>query len=220
MLHGYMSCKESFYYQIKFLSRFFRVTAPDIIGFGASAPPDRAFSLEDYRLWLTDFIATARLEKPHIIAHSFGARMALKLLSADADAADRLVITGGAGLVKPRSKKYLRRVAAYRRVKKIFPKFAERHFGSREYRALPPQMRESYKKIVNEDLKSCAAHIKNRTLLVYGSADTVTPAKEEGRTFHSLIAGSRLTVMDGGHFCFSEYGEKFNEIVYSFLTEN
>ncbi|MDE6613527.1 MAG: alpha/beta hydrolase, partial [Clostridia bacterium] len=116
LLHGYLSDKESFYYQIKFLSQYFKVTAPDIIGFGGAARLEEPFGLTDYCVWLDRFIHAAGLEKPHIIAHSFGARMALKYLSENPQAAAKLVITGGAGLVKPRSKKYLRRVKAYRRV--------------------------------------------------------------------------------------------------------
>ncbi|MDE7182129.1 MAG: alpha/beta hydrolase [Clostridia bacterium] len=216
-LHGYLSNKESFYYQIKFLSQYFRVTAPDIIGFGGAARLDKAYSLDDYCAWLERFIKEAGIEKPHIIAHSFGARMALKYLSANPEAAEKLVITGGAGLVKPRSKEYIRKVKAYRRVKRFFPKFAEKHFGSAEYRTLSPVMRESYKKIVNEDLKSCAEKIQNQTLLIYGDKDTTTPWNEEGKTFNSLIKGSRLEIIEGGHFCFSESAEAFNKLIYEFL---
>ena len=144
-------------------------------------------------------------------------RLAGKLLSIRKTLADKLVITGGAGLVKPRSLQYIRRVNAYRRVKKLFPKFAEKHFGSKEYKSLSPVMKESYKKIVNEDLKSCAAEIVNPTLLIYGRNDTVTPPDEEGAVFNKLIAGSRLEIMDGGHFCFSEYPDIFNKKLTEFL---
>ena len=174
----------------------------------------------DYCRWLDGFIKYCKLDRPHIIAHSFGARVALKYLSENPQGADKLIITGGAGIVKARSPQYMRRVKAYRRIKKIFPKFAEKHFGSKEYRTLSPIMRESYKKIVNEDLKYCAKGVKNRTLLIYGRDDTVTPPSEEGLIFNGIISGSRLIITDGGHFCFSEYPEAFNKIIYEFLTEN
>lgn len=195
------------------------MTAPDFPGFGKSAPPSAAYSVGDYSRWLEEFVAAAGLVRPHILAHSFGARVALKYLDGRPERADKLILTGGAGLVKPRSRDYLRKVRRYRRVKKFFPKFAERHFGSEEYRALPPLMKESYKKIVNEDLKSCAARIRNRTLLVYGREDTVTPPAEEGETFFRLIQGSRLEIAEGGHFCFSQSPEPFNRLVYGFLKE-
>lgn len=194
------------------------MTAPDILGFGKSSPIDRAYSVDDYAKWLSEFIKKLKLENAHIIAHSFGARVAFKYLSLNPNN-NKLVITGGAGLVKARSAQYMRRVKAYRRVKKFFPKFAEKHFGSKEYRTLPPVMKESYKLIVNEDLKDCVSEIGNKTLLLYGRDDTVTPAGEEGETFHSLLRNSELKICDGGHFCFSEYPEQFNEEVYKFLSE-
>lgn len=217
LLHGYLSSKESFYYQIKFLSENFRVTAPDLPCFGKSEGTDSAWSVGDYVEWLKKFIEKSGLEKPHILAHSFGARVAIKLLGTNGNIADKLVITGGAGIVKPRSPQYIRRVNAYRRIKKLFPKFAERHFGSAEYRSLSPLMKESYKKIVNEDLRGFAAEIKNDTLLIYGSDDTITPPAEEGEIFNKLIRNSRLEIIGGGHFCFSEHPEIFNEKIAEFL---
>lgn len=218
LLHGYLSQKESFYYQIKFLSKYYKVTAPDIIGFGASAALSEPYSLDDYCDWLEDYIKQSKIVCPHIIAHSFGARLTFKYLGERGGDVDKLIITGGAGLVKPRSKEYMRKVRAYRRIKKLFPKFAERHFGSAEYRTLSPVMRESYKKIVNEDLKASAAKIKNKTLLIYGESDTTTPPHEEGEIFSRLISGSELKIISGSHFCFSENYEKFNELTFEFLN--
>ncbi len=217
LLHGYLSSKESFYYQIKFLSRKFKVTAPDFLGFGKSSPLDIPYSVGDYADWLDSFIKKSRLKNPHILAHSFGARVAFKYLAGGGG--NKLIITGGAGLVKPRSPQYMRRVKAYRRVKKLFPRFAERHYGSAEYRTLTPIMKQSYKLIVNEDLREYASRIKNDTLLLYGRNDAVTPPDEEGATFNGLIVGSRFQLMDGGHFCFSEHPDEFNEKIYKFLTE-
>lgn len=215
-----MSSKDSFYYQIKyFASHGFCVIAPDFPGFGASAALTGPWSVGDYADWLKKFIAASAAVRPHIIAHSFGARVALKLLSRE-DIADRLVITGGAGIVKPRTAAYRRKVKLYKAVKTFAPRFAESHFGSAEYRALPPVMRGSYKLIVNEDLRSCASRINNACLLVYGAEDAVTPPQEEGRIFSRLIPASRLCIVPGGHFCFSQYPEVFNRTVLSFITED
>lgn len=217
LLHGYGSRKESFYYQIKHLSEKFCVTAPDFPCFGGSERTDTPWSVGDYAAWLEKFIKKLQLDSPHIIAHSFGARVAFKLLAEHKNLADRLIICGGAGIVKPRSLQYIRRVNAYRRVKKLFPKYAEKHFGSEEYKSLSPMMKESYKLIVNEDLKDCVKKICNPTLLLYGVDDTVTPPSEEGEIFHSLIAGSRLEILSGGHFGFCEYPLLYNQKISEFL---
>ena len=219
LLHGYLSSKESFYYQIKFLAQSFRVTALDFPGFGKSAPIDYGWSVGNYANFLEKFLYAKKISKPNILAHSFGARVAFKYLSENSGACNKLIITGGAGLVKERSPQYIRRVNLYKRIKKLFPKFAERHFGSSDYRSLSPVMRESFKKIVNEDLKSCASRIRCKTLLVYGKEDSETPANEEGATFNRLIEGSELKLIEGGHFCFSEHPEAFNKVISEFLTE-
>ena len=219
MLHGYMSQKESFYYQIKYFSDMgFNVVAPDFPGFGRSAPLTSEWSVGDYAAWLYDFSSSLGLERADVVAHSFGARVAIKLLSRR-ELYNRLLITGGAGLVKRRPPSYRIKVGAYRAVKRFAPSFAERVFGSAEYRALGPVMRGSYKKIVNEDLKNAAAQVKNTVLLVYGRDDTVTPPSEEGRTFASLIPNSRLVTMEGDHFCFCRHPAQFNALARAFFTE-
>lgn len=216
-MHGYMSCKESFYYNFTELKNTYRVTAFDFPGFGASSPIEYAWSVGDYAVFTQKFIACAGLCRPMVIAHSFGARVAIKLASREEHLFSALVITGGAGVVKKRSSAYKRKVALYRKVRKIAPNFAERHFGSSEYRQLSPVMRQSYKKIVNEDLLADAAKIKVRTLLVYGENDTVTSAEEEGAAFSSVIGGSRLKIMAGGHFCFAEHPQDFDLCVTEFF---
>lgn len=219
MLHGYLSCKESFYYQIKFLKDYYKITAPDMLGFGASSKLDKAYSVGNYCEWLKKFVEKSKIENPYILAHSFGARVALKYLAEGYGSAQKLIITGGAGIVKPRSPKYMRRVKAYRLVKKFFPKFAEKHFGSEEYRTLDPIMKESYKKIVNEDLCASAAKLTIPTLLIYGKNDKVTPYNEEGYAFSKLIKGSIFELIEGSHFCFSENKDIFNKLIKEFLLK-
>ncbi len=216
LLHGYMSKKESFYYQINCFCDYFSVTAPDFPAFGASAPITSAWSVGDYCDWLEKFMRAQKIKSAHILAHSFGARVAIKLAANRPELVKKLIITGGAGLVK-RDNKYFKRVRAYRRVKKFFPKLADKKFGSAEYRALSPEMRESYKKIVNEDLRGEAAKIRSETLLIYGEEDKTTPAAEEGEVFRAQIKNSRLKVMSGGHFCFCERPAEFNKYALDFL---
>ena len=129
---------------------------------------------------------------------------------------DKLILTGPAGVVLPRGLRYRCKVGAYRLVKRFFPRFADGHFGSREYKTLSPVMRESYKKIVNEDLREDAAQIGNKILIIEGEADTTTPMKE-ARAYLAVMQNARLKVMDGGHFAFAEHPLAFNLLVEEFL---
>ena len=161
-LHGYLSSKESFYPQIGYFSRHFRVTAPDLPGFGGSDPIPAAWSVGEYADWLEGFLKERGIAFPCVIAHSFGGRVAIKCLARGL--IDRAVLTGCAGIVKRRTLSYHLKVKSYRLVKKFAPRFAEAKFGSAEYRSLSPLMRESYKKIVNEDLREEAKRIARELL--------------------------------------------------------
>lgn len=216
-LHGYLSCKESFYPQIGYFSRHFRVTAPDFPGFGESDRIPAAWSVGDYADWLEGFFKEQGIVFPYVIAHSFGGRVALKCLARGL--IDRAVLTGCAGIVKKRTMAYRIRVGGYRLVKRVSPRFAEAHFGSREYRSLSPLMRESYKKIVNEDLREEAGRIARPVLYLYGERDKETPLSS-GRILHECTAGSKLAVFKGcGHFAHLEEPLMFNLAAEEFLDD-
>ena len=77
-------------------------------------------------------------------------------------------------------------------------------------------MKESYKKIVNEDLRGCATKIENEVLLVQGKADTTTP-KKEAEAYLACFKKGRLKMIDGGHFAFAEHPLAFNLIAEEFF---
>ncbi|MGN1052464.1 MAG: alpha/beta fold hydrolase [Candidatus Scatosoma sp.] len=151
-LHGYLSSKEAFLPLVDYFSRSYRVTALDFCGFGASAPLPYAFSVADYAEWTKRAFYLYGIKNPFCIAHSFGCRVAVKM-HAQSAVFERLVLTGPAGIMVKKPLSYYIKVKAYRAVKKIAPAFAEKRFGSKEYRSLSPLMKESYKKIVGEDLR-------------------------------------------------------------------
>lgn len=217
-LHGYLSSKEAFTAQIAYFSRFYRVTAIDFLGFGGSKPLTTPFSVADYAAWTKEVFTLLGIEKPHIVAHSFGCRVAVKMLAEDNGLADKLVMTGPAGIIRGRGLSYWVRVKSYRLVKRFAPRFAERKFGSAEYRSLSPIMRESYKKIVNEDLRKDAAKISNPVLIVEGESDQTTPLAEAKIYLQNLQNGELKTVR-GGHFAFAEEPFLFNLIIEEFLYD-
>ena len=216
-LHGYLSSKESFYPQINYFSRHFRVTAPDLPGFGGSELIPAAWSVGEYADWLEGFLKERGIVFPCVIAHSFGGRVALKCLARGL--IDRAVLTGCAGIVKKRTLSYHIRVKSYRLVRKFAPRFAEAKFGSAEYRSLSPLMRESYKKIVNEDLREEAKRIARPVLYLNGERDRETPLSSV-RILHECTAGSQLAVLKGcGHFAHLEEPLLFDLAAEEFLND-
>lgn len=119
---------------------------------GKSAPLSEAWGVEEYAAHTARLLDSLGVRGARLVAHSFGGRVALKLLASRPDLFSRALLVGCAGIPPKRGIRYRAKVAAYRAVRRAAPRFAERHFGSAEYRTLSPFMRESYKKIVNEDL--------------------------------------------------------------------
>ncbi len=217
-LHGYLATKESFYPQIEYFSRFYRVTAFDFPGFGGSDPIPDAWSVGDYADWTENFLLEEGIAFPLVIAHSFGGRVAVKCLSRG-DLFDRAVLCGCAGIRPRRNMRYYAQVYTYKFVRKIAPMYAKTHFGSAEYRTLSPLMRESYKKIVNEDLREDAEKISRPVLFINGEKDTATPPSS-AKIYEARVAGSKRITMRGcGHFCHLDDPLAFNLAAEEFFNE-
>ena len=174
--------------------------------------------MSDYAAWTREVLTLLHVEKPHVIAHSFGSRVAVKMSALYGEVFDKILLTGPAGIISKRGLGYRLKVKTYRLAKKFAPKYAEKNFGSKEYRNLSPIMKESYKKIVNEDLRIDATSIKNPVLIVEGVDDKTTPLSEAQIYMQSLQNG-RLQTMQGDHFAFAEHPLPFNLIAEEFLYD-
>ena len=217
-MHGYLSSKESFIYQIEPFSKKYRVIAPDMTGFGESADIPYPYSLDDYVREIILLIDELKLKKYSIVAHSFGARVAVKLALKD-DRVDKLVLTGGAGLKPKRSLKYYAKVYSYKLLKKFIPKEKLKNFGSSDYKNLSPVMKESFVKIVNEHLDGVVGGIKNQTLILHGELDRETPLYLAKR-YNQKIKNSTLKIIKGsGHFAFIDDPVSFNFYLSGFLGD-
>lgn len=215
-LHGYLSCKESFYPQLEYFSKFYRVTALDFPGFGENAALNAPWSVDDYADWTERTLQTLNIVRPHVIAHSFGGRVAIKCLSRG-EPFDRAVLCGCAGIVPKRTLRYKLRVSAYRAVKRIAPAYAERKFGSAEYKTLSPVMKESYKKIVNEDLREAAKSISRPVLFINGENDRDTPPASAEIYAANAPLSKTLVLKNCGHFAHLDDPLAFDMAAEEFL---
>ncbi len=217
-MHGYLSCKESFIRQIDCFSKKYRVIAPDMTGFGKSDKMPYPYSLDDYVNEIRSLITTLSLEKYSIVAHSFGARVAIKLALID-KRVDKLILTGGAGLKPRRNLKYYLKVYIYKLLKKFVKKDRLKNFGSSDYKTLSPIMKESFIKIVNEHLDGIIFGVKNKTLILHGELDRETPLYMAKR-YNKKIKNSTLKVLKGsGHFAFIDDPISFNYYLSEFLGD-
>ncbi len=216
-MHGYLADRRSFYYQLDYFSRDFEVFAPDLKGFGENKGMDYPYALDDYITEVEEFKYKNSIVKPHIIAHSFGGRIAIKAAAENCEFCNKLVLTGAAGLKPKNTPKKIIKKALFGVLKKFVKKENLTRFYSKDYLALDGVMKESFKKIITEHLDGYLVKIKNKTLIVFGDKDKETPLYM-ARALNKGIADSRLiTIKDAGHFCFIDKPNKFNLEVREFL---
>lgn len=212
-----MASSKIFYNQLNFFGRDFEVFAPDLKGFGDNAQMPYPYSLDDYVEEVQEYIYKKGLTLPHVIAHSFGARIVIKGVATKKLEFDKIVLTGAAGLKPKKTLKKATRKACFNFLKKFIKKEKLTCFYSKDYLALCPVMQKSFVKIVGEHLDGYLGDIQNKTLIINGDKDRETPLYMAKR-LNEGIKNSTLSVYKGaGHFCFLDKPNKFNMEVKEFI---
>ncbi len=201
----------------------------DFPGFGESPPPPAAWGVPEYAALTRRFIEELNLEKPDVIAHSFGGRVTIYLAGEDPDLFGKLVLVDAAGIRPKRSLGYYVRVYRYKLGKRLAKNaFFDRAFGlsermktagSADYRALSGVMRESFVRIVNLDLARRLKSIRNETLLVWGEDDRETPLSMARRMQAEIPEAGLAVIPNAGHFSFLDQYARFCSIIKVLLEE-
>lgn len=231
LLHGWGASSEAMRVIFEDLRRNHDVAALDFPGHGKSAAlagPWRVSDFVELTLGVMNAISFAR---PDVIAHSFGARVAIKMAAEHAERVGRMVLTGAAGLPPRRTRgqrarlalasagKRLKRALGDTRLSRWLESRWVHHVASADYRAASGAMRGTLVNIVGEDLSEFLPRIASPVLLVWGSEDRDTPLSS-GERMRDLIPGSELVVLEGaGHFAYAEQYSKFRLHVQRFLRE-
>ena len=175
------------------------------------------YSLSDYVNEVRGYMEENGIKKPFVIAHSFGARIAVKLAAEDKETFSKIALVGAAGL-KPRfSLKKACKRAVFKVLKRVVKREKLQKFYSKDYQSLSPVLRESFVKIVNERLDLIAGRIETPTVLIFGDKDGETPVYM-GRAYNKKIKNSRLYIIKGaGHFAFVDRPREFCRIIREFF---
>lgn len=233
LLHGWGCDSSMFSFIESDLSAKASVLSLDFPGHGRSGQPPEPWGVAEYSQQLYDLLKELSIDRVHVIAHSFGGRVAIYLASTYPDLIDKLVITGGAGIKKPLSDAQLKRQQDFKRynaalnsmkriallaspVNKLQASLRNR-YGSADYIKLNEVMRQSFSKIVSLDLYPNLKDIHSSTLLIWGSADTETPLWM-GQQMEKEIPDAGLIIFEGRtHFAFVEEWQRFLLIVKEFF---
>ena len=79
-----------------------------------------------------------------------------------------------------------------------------------------PELKETFKNVIAEDLKHDLSLIKSPTLIIWGENDIITPLAE-GELIATSIPGAKLEIIkNAGHFVFLEKPEEFIKLIKEF----
>jgi len=210
----------------KMAQKGFSVFSFDFPGFGLSENPPRDFDLSDYVQITENFIREKiNNKKIFLVGHSFGGRVAIKLLSQKDELAEKLILVSSAGPKIKSNRQNLIKTFA-KTLKPIFKipglrslrLFIYRVLGAEDYLATP-HLKKTFLNIINEDLTPLLSQIKIPTLIIWGDRDQTTP-KQIFEILNKNIFHSNVKIIkDSGHFSFLDQPEEFVGYLYDFIKE-
>ncbi len=191
----------------------YRVYAPDLPGFGGSDLPPSAWGVRDYADFTLAYLDALGLDQVLYFGHSNGGRIGLVLGAEHSARVSKMVLADSAGVRTPPSTATQARLKAYKLARQTLAsvglKAASDHlrgwyndrYGSADFRNAGP-LRETFVRIVSEDLLPVAARVKVPTLLLWGDGDADTPLAH-GQLLEKTIPDAGLVILSGaGHYSY------------------
>ena len=210
VLHGWPSSSDKWQKIGAILaSKGFKIIIPDLPGFGKSQTPPAAWSLDNYVQWVYDFSeAVSGLQNGFILAgHSFGGAVAAKFAIKYNQKVEKLFLVSAACVrEKTETKSMLARGAKAVKVLSFFPgydlfrkAFYKFILKRSDYAYVSGVMKETYLKVISEDLSPKLFFIKAPTTIIWGDQDDYTPV-QQAHLINKKIENSNLVIIENaGH---------------------
>ena len=232
LLHGWGSNITLFNGITELAKTKYKVIAPDMPGFGLSDEPKRPWCVDDYVDFVIEFLSKMDVHKVHLLGHSFGGRVIIKLFSRKdlPFDIDKVILVDSAGVLPRKTIKQKIKIKAYKLgkailktapVQRLFPDALNKlqsKSGSADYKAASPLMRQTFVRVVNEDLTPYFSSVTSPTLLIWGENDTATPVSD-ACIMEKLMPDAGKVVLKGcGHYSFLDDSYTFLRVLASFLN--
>jgi pimeloyl-ACP methyl ester carboxylesterase len=229
LLHGWGGTIDSWAPVAAELQRSYTVYACDLPGFGESSLPPTPWGSADYSQLIVKLMEQLELDAAHLIGHSFGGQVAIRLAATHPERARKLVLVCSAGIRRRRTLATRLKLSAARtgrwlaahggRVGARAREAIYRRIQSQDYATAGP-LRLTLVKVVNEDVSCLLPRIQSPTLLVWGEQDRDVPLAA-ARIMARLIPQAHLAVLENaGHFPYLDQFDRFRLIVGRFLRGN
>ena len=233
LLHGIGASAERWSRVISPLSKYYRVIAPDIIGFGYSDKPTVEYSMDFFLDFFDEFLGNLKVDKANIAGSSFGGHLATEFAIRSGRRVEKLILASPAGMMRtstPTLDGYI--MAA------LYPTFENAAKAFREMAHDPEVVKEDVvTDFVNRmrlpnakyafmstllgmryapPLKGRIGNIMCPTLIMWGESDRMIPVQHSKE--YKEIPDSEILVIRGcGHTPYVEKPMAFTKAALKFL---
>lgn len=231
MLHGWGANIDLMLPLAQRLSNY-RVYVLDLPGFGKSDPPSTSWSVSDYANFVLAYMDCHQIDRAYLIGHSFGGRIGLVLGAEHPARFIKMALIDSAGVRTPPSTTGSLRLKTYRLALNTLSAVGlknqadqlrawyDNRYGSEDYKAAQGVMRETFVKVVNEDLLPYAARVQPPTLLFWGDKDEDTPLSQ-GQLLENTISDAGLVIWEGaGHYSYLDRLADTVRVIEHFFKED
>lgn len=233
LLHGWGGEINSMLPITNALKNKYKVIVVDFIGHGKSDYPLFPMGVPEYTSIIKELLDNLNLKEIYLIGHSFGGRVGIMLSSTYPNLVKKMILVDSGGIKPKKTFKQLCKIYSYKFTKNflkvvmfnskayqnLMVKYRKKA-GSSDYNALPENMKATFVKVVNQDLREYLKEIVAPTLVVWGENDTDTPLYM-GEIISNGIKDSGLVVLKNAeHFSYLDNSAEFNAIALNFLEGN
>jgi pimeloyl-ACP methyl ester carboxylesterase len=215
MVHGLSGSSQWWWKNLPEIGSRYRVYLVDLPGFGSMSQDVLGFRLSEAAGWLASWIRALEIEPVHLISHSLGGFISVRLVRDHPDLVDRLILVAPAGVPEHRPLIGYT-VSLLRAARQLSPEFAA--ILARDFlRAGPRTVVRTARDLLVEDAREDLGNIEHPTLLIWGAEDPMI-SSELAAVFRSEIRHSELLILERtGHVPMIDRPEEFNRAVLAFL---
>ncbi|MDQ4105776.1 MAG: alpha/beta fold hydrolase [Actinomycetota bacterium] len=216
LVHGLSGSTRWWSRNVPALAERYRVYLVDLPGFGAMRSLRRRFVLAEAASWLSDWMKVAGLERAHLVGHSMGGYVSVRLAASQPEVVRRLVLVAPAGVPAGRSMlgHLIPLLLAARHATPAFMPVLVRD----ALKMGPSTLWRAARDLLAEDVREDLHKIESPTLLVWGENDPLIPPAV-GDLLREEIPNSRLALLrSAGHVPMFDRPGDFNAALLAFLA--
>jgi len=234
IIHGGGDGARSWLKTVTWLSRNYRIYAPDLPGFGLSQPIGRDQDIPKYVEFAEEFSRILGLQRFHLVGHSLGGAIALHYALAYPHKVDKLVLVSSMYLradIAPwvsfmSSPFFYKSLAAPAHAFMAFVKrLVDLFYSPKEFINPLPRAKIDMAKLImalqeqTTALTDQLSELIMPTLLVWGAKDSIVPVSHAYAAVQ-IIPDCHLEVLEGcGHNVYKEKAGRFSRLVAGFLGQ-